>query len=365
MHHNNSDLIYPSFTRLGAEPGNEFEGPLFRGLDYDGFNASGQPLPRLLLEFFRAFNSAVDIWRERDPVFWAENRKTVVRIARNFVRDRAAGRHGILFTHYFEPLDEIVLGCGCCSLRGPCLLCEFNSHYIANLFKRQFRQIRASQGVGDVFKKFLPSFDLRYGSFPHLIAEYLVTPLNSKSIKRLTAITRKALFFVQNSNFAPEIKSIINRGQFNSWARIVRLNLLRPFAQPVQAPELILGVNWSLAAHYMRGYPATALDYPYTDLISLQARRPHFLEADDLFATLNPLNVRINRRRNQDSWEHLGLEPVYLSYDRSLAYPYFPESDVEQEFSEATEGSDVESSPESEVEQSVSAATESSDDESS
>jgi hypothetical protein len=47
-----------------------------------------------------------------------------------------------------------------------------------------------------------------------------------------------------------------------------------------------------------------------------------------------------------------------------LAFPYFPHSDVEQEFSEATEGSDVESGPESEVEQSISAATENSDEES-
>jgi hypothetical protein len=349
MHQNNSELIYPKFTRRGAQPGNEFEGTLFRGLNYDGFNADGHPLPRLLLEFFRAFNSAVEVWRERDPVFWANNRKTVVRIARSFVRDRAAGRHGILFTHYFEPLDEIVLGCGCCALGphgyvlGPCLLCEFNSHYIANLFKRQFRQIRASQGVGDVLNKFLPSFDLQSAPFPQLIVDYLVTPLNSNSVKKLTAITRKTLFFVQNSNFAPEIKSIINRGQFNSWARIVKLNLLRPFAQPLQVPGLTLGDNWSLAAYYMRGFPATALDYPYTDLISLQARTPRFLRADDFFATLNPLNVRVNRRRNQDTWEHVGLEPVYLSYDRSLAFPYFPHSDVEQEFSEATEGSDEDS----------------------
>jgi hypothetical protein len=363
MHQNNTALIYPQFTRIGAQPGNGFEGPLFRGLNYDGFNADGQPLPRLLLEFFRDFNSAVDIWREKNPIFWAENRIPVVRIARNFVRDRAAGRHGI-FTHYFEPLDEIVLGCCRCSVRGPCLLCEFNSHYIAFLFKRQFHQIRASQRVGDVLKKFLPSIDLQSAPFPQLIVDYLVTPLDKNFIKRLTAITRRTLFFVQNSNFAPEIKSIINRGQFNSWATIVKLNLLRPFAQPLQATGLRLGDNWSLAAYHMRGYPATALDYPYTDLISLQARIPHFLEADDFFATLNPLNVRINRRRNQDTWEHVGLEPVYLSYDRSLAFPYFPHSDVEQEFSEATEGSDVESGPESEVEQSISAATESSDDES-
>jgi hypothetical protein len=327
----------PSFWKPFSPFGEKFEGPLYRVLDYDGSNAIGQPLPRLLLEFFRRFNSAVDIWRNRDPIFWAQNTRVVIRIARSFIRDRRNGKHG-LFRHYNGPLDEIVLGCGCCSRAGPCLLCEFNSHYIAYLFRAQRPQIRAYQAIADVFKCYLPNFDLKYHFLiPHQIAEYIGPPLVERAIKRLTGLTRKALFFVQESRFAPEIKSIINRGQFNSWARAVKLQLLRPWAQPTNVPGLVFGENWPLPAWRLRAFPAISLDPPFTRLIRPRRRTIYFLEIDDIYPRLDPFYVQLRRSRNQDVWENRGEVSEYLGFDTALEFPWFPVAEVEQEFSEAEE----------------------------
>lgn len=224
-------------------------------------------------------------------------------------------------------------------------MCEFNSHYITYLFKWQRPQIRAYLAVADVFHQCLPNFSpKREASFiPVHIAEYLEAPLPDAFIKRLTALIRKTLFFVQKFDFAPEISSIINRSQFNSWARSVKLHLLRPFDQPTHVLGLVFGENWPYSAYLLRAYPVIALDPPFTRLISQTRRIPYFLEVEDLYPTLNPLTVRFSRRLNRDIWNNRDQESEYLGYDIALDFPWFPEDEIEQEFSEAEELSEDES----------------------
>lgn len=113
-----------------------FRGPLFRIILLQGQNAPGHPLPRLLIDFFRAFWKAFEVWRGPNLILWAQNRSFVVELARRFVRDTT------LYSFYPSHADSaafqsIILSCEHCTATGPCALCEFNTHSIAYLWKEE------------------------------------------------------------------------------------------------------------------------------------------------------------------------------------------------------------------------------------
>lgn len=301
------------FPRFVHPQGEVFTGPLFRVLDNNGHNAPGESLPRLLVNFFFRFGRACDIWRKKNPLFWEANRKRVVTIAKNYVRDRLNWKHGSLRSNFEESAD-ITLECECCNPDGSCLICEFNTPSIALLFRRELPRIRAHQLVARVLAKHLPNFtELHITSH---IAEYVVGShqLEGDSVERIRRLTLRAIWFIQQCEFAPEIESIVDREQFSIWAEGVSLALLRPYAQPDRVNDT-LDEYWSIAAFLLRAHPVISLDPGYTLTIPLESRVPYFLPLKDSYPTPLDLTLQINRTENSDPWREGQPGSAYLDYE--------------------------------------------------
>ena len=321
------------FPRFRIDNSNPFEpdffhGPLYRVILSQGQNAPGHPLPRLLIPFFRAFTEALEVWRGPNLIRWAQNRSLLVGLARRFVRDTA------LYSFYPSHLERtalqrIILRCEHCTGAGPCILCEFNTHSIAFLCKAErprliilrLLKLKAPEAVVGRNADFAGGrADLGF----HLTFLRDCTLINCR--------------FIQAWDFAPEIRSIIDRHQFITWAEGVNESRLRPYNQPARSPsdqrafEFSSPPDWPIEAYLLRAHPCIVRDPefpPGVPNLTAQERLPCFLIIEDYHFGPSYQTIQASRQLNSDSWRlsdrtrynedefnyHLGSR--YIRYDRS------------------------------------------------
>jgi hypothetical protein len=319
----------PRFVRI-ANVGDYFEGPLLRVHSRTGITVPGHPLPRLLLQFFIEFNTALKFIRGPDLIKWAQSRVLVRRIAQSYVTNSNNERNWYYFLHNNELIDEPILQCGCCTLEGPCLLCEFNSQNLAVLFKQERSRIRCYQGAITACRNRSITEDII-----SLIVEFSTGDLGilDQKLRFFRELTLNAVVFVQRNSFAPEISSIISRHQFIIWAQGVEENRLRPFNQPRRDPFAFHPFHrcpldsWLLRAQRIPLQPHTPRDPDFPDgvpNIPLGSRVPLFLGITNIFERQLD-NIAEDRRQTADQWRAAPRVLTYFGYDDTfgnlLAYP--------------------------------------------
>jgi hypothetical protein len=289
---NNSDPFEPDFF---------FHGPLFRVILSQGQNAPGHPLPRLLIPFFRAFVEALEVWRGPNLIRWAQNRSLLVGLARRFVRNTA------LYSFYPShlkrtALQRIILSCEHCTAAGPCILCEFNTHSIAFLCKAerprliilQLFRLKAPEGVVS-----------RIADFAEGRADlgFRLTYLRDCTIHNC--------LWIQVGEFAPEIRSIIDRHQFITWVEGVIEGRLRPYNQPARSPsdqrafQHSYPPDWPIEAYLLRAHPCIVRDPefpPGVPNITAQGRLACFLTIEDYHFGPSYQTIQASRHLNSDLW---------------------------------------------------------------
>jgi hypothetical protein len=314
--------IIPAFTSSSATNQSEvFVGPLFRIVEVTGADSPGEPLPRLLINFFNEFNRTRQLLQGPNLIFWASNRINVVQIVQRYIHRSENNPHYCLHRR-IRQVRRITINCYCCTDWGPCLLCEFNTQSIAFLFRIERSRIRAIQQVTQVFGQRVQSY------FETAVISSVVDYLTGGSdlVERSREITLHQILFVQDALFAPEIHSIITRRQFITWATAVEERRLRPFRQPNRINGRQPGSDalWPFGAYILRAYPVCSLDNrwigPFTEP---DARIPHFLQSEafsrgDYNLRPSPRTILDNRNRNRDWWvadypESVGSE--FLDYD--------------------------------------------------
>jgi hypothetical protein len=299
----------------------EFVGPLFRIVEVTGADSPGEPLPRLLIDFFNEFNRTRQILQGPNTIFWALNRINVVHIAQRYIYNSGNNSHYCLH-RYIRQVRQITINCYCCTDRGPCLFCEFNTQSIAFLFRIERGRIRAHRLVTQVFVQGIR------GRFVSAVISSIVDYLagGPELVEHSREITLRTIFFVQNSLFAPEIRSIITRRQFITWSTAVEERRLRPFRQPnrVNGRQPNSDALWPFGAYALRAYPVCSLDHNWTGpFTEPDDRVPNFLQLEafsreDYNLRPSPRTILDNRDRNRDFWvadipESVGSE--FLDYD--------------------------------------------------
>lgn len=315
---------FPRYKHI--QDNSSFRGPLFQLITLDGSNAPGEPLPRLLLNFFYKFNFVCSIWRNRSLTFWALNKERVVRIAKNYIRDRVYGRHGNL-NCIVQQLVGIHVECQCCteyfvdSFRfvSPCILCEFNSHHLALLFRREKPRIEAHQIVEKVLNEHFSQIDVdTHKALAFHIAGYIAGCYQTEGdeIEKVRQLTFSSIWFCQEFQFAPEIRSIISRRQFGIWAEGVNASLLRPYRQPTRASHNSSPHDsfWSIGDYLLRAYPKT-LDRGYSATIYIDDRVPVFLTLRQLYPPPRDIVIQHLRLNNSDAWGEQQQGSRYVDFE--------------------------------------------------
>jgi hypothetical protein len=277
-----------------------FDGPLFRVVEVTGADSSGEPLPRLLIHFLWAFNKARYILQGENGILWAQNRILVVTIAGRYIEDSRKNQHYCLH-RYIPQVNRIIHNCYCCTNLGPCLICEFNTQSIAFLFRTERARIRAIQQVTQVVRQ-----KVRCELEPAIIACIVgYIEGGAESIERIRGLTLHTILFIQDSWFAPEIRSIITRRQLITWALAVENRRIRPFQQAVrlEGNQPDSSVPWPFGAYLLRAHPVYSLDQDWTGpLIALNNRTPPFLSIGDYNLSPSSSVILANRERNLDFW---------------------------------------------------------------
>jgi hypothetical protein len=302
----------------------EFIGPLFRIVEVTGADSLSEPLPRLLIHFFNAFNQTRHILQGPNTIFWALNRRLVVRIAQRYIYNSGKNLHYCLH-RYILQAQQITINCYCCTGQGPCLFCEFNTQSIAFLYRVERVRIIAHRQVTQILVQRIQ------GRFETAVISCIVDYLagGPELIEHSREVTLRTIFFVQNSLFAPEIRGIITRHQFITWATAVEERRLRPFRQPnrVNGRQPNSDALWPFGAYALRGYPVCSLDHDWTGpFTEPDDRVPNFLQLEaftlgDYNLRPSPNTILANRDRNRDFWiadtpESVGSE--FLDYDSHL-----------------------------------------------
>jgi hypothetical protein len=218
---------FPRFTSPHhAGLGEFFDGPLFRVVEVTGADALGEPLPRLLVNFLCEFNLARQVLQGPSIIFWAQNRVRVVRIARNYIADSIAQPYYCLHRNSIDA-SHIILHCACCTDEGPCLICESNTQSFAFLFRAGRPRIRAHQQVAEIFKQRVS------GQIEPALISYVAEFVEGEEVffEHIRYVTLFTTLFFQDSQFAPEIRSIITRRQLITWTTAVEERRLRPYRQ--------------------------------------------------------------------------------------------------------------------------------------
>ncbi len=309
-----------------------YKGPLFQLLNLDCTVSSSEPLPRLLIDFFQRFNNTCRIWRQRNLLFWASNKDRVLRIANNYIFDRIRGRHGSLHD-IGHKLGSIVLNCGCCGdtevgsvlISEPCLLCEFNSQQIALLFRLERPRIEAHQWVQQILREHVPRIDpfTRTALNFHIagfVAGCYETP--GDFIEGVRQIVLTSIHFCQNFDFAPEIRSIVDRNQFILWAEGVEFALLRPYWQEARPPRDPLLNTWSVGDSLLRNYP-NRLDNGRPGTVHISTRVPLFARSWQLYLPPSESVVLDLRRDTHDAWYCQSRNNPYLDFERHPIESWF------------------------------------------
>jgi hypothetical protein len=314
----------PSF---GAAPGTgfsvNFRGPLFRVVEVTGEDSLSEPLPRLLAYFFYAFNRTRELLRGPNLIFWARNRIRVVIIADRYIENSQFNQYYCLHQGYARA-RRIIINCACCTSDGPCLLCEFNTQSIAFLFRVERPHIRAHRFVLQIVARSAPNrFETAIIS---RIVEYLLGPRDW--ITNIREVTLNSIFFIQNSLFAPEIRSIISRQQLITWATAIRERRIRPFRQGhrFEGQHPHSGDHWPFGAYLLRAFPVCSLDPDWIGpIIHISERTPTFLTIEDYTWRPSTSVILANRERNSDYWLSDSLNSTgseYLGYDdHSFTFP--------------------------------------------
>jgi hypothetical protein len=313
VHTDPTQNLGSEFPRFRSPSGDLFTGPLFQIVLNNGRNAPGEPLPRLLVNFVWAFIRACLVWRDKDLIFWANNRGRVRRIAENYVEDRLEGKH-FWTKHKRYDLTGIVLHCECCTEDGPCWLCEYNCHSLAFLFRAERQRIRERRNVALVVANSKLKQELVF-----YIAEYVtgVPDDNGDPLARFARRTLELIAFVQCSRFAPEIANIISRTQLNTWVSGVFEKRLRPFWQPQRVDGRIPGglEIWPYSAYLLRAYPVYRLHLSWNCTINIKLRVPVFFARSDYYSPPTGAVILESREFNSDYWTAVTAGSLYLGFE--------------------------------------------------
>ncbi len=327
---------FPRFRVNNSNPFDPdlFQGPLYRVILSQGQTAPGHPLPRLLIPFFRAFREALEVWRGPNLIRWAQNRSLLVGLAEKFVRDTA------LYSFYPSHLERaalqrIILSCEHFTAAGPCILCEFNTHSIAFLCKAERPRLTLLQLLR------------KKGGVPDAVISRIVDFAEGEAdlgfhLTFIRDITIHNCLWIQAWEFAPEIRSIINRRQFITWAEGVNEDRLRPYNQPARserdqnAYSLLGGYQyqpeWPIESYLWRAHPCIERDPefpPGRPNIGAIERFPSFLTIENYQFGPTYQTIQASRQLNSDPWRQQRrlnsgedefpnrLGSRYIGYDQS------------------------------------------------
>jgi hypothetical protein len=298
MNSHNS-LPFPNFLRSTSNPDIDayFNGPLYRVLLKDYTSAPGEPLPRLLLTFIRDLVKACGVWRDSCAVFWANNRTLVVKIATNYRLNSSQKSYYRLYSRRGD-IKRIILKCNCCTPGGPCRLCEYNTQSLARLFRAELLPIRTYQTLQKLRNPLTPELETHIVEYLFGAPEHSLDPRGRfDHLDFLSELTLQLILFIQDTEFAPEIESIVTRQQLNTWIEGVETQRLRPHDQQAQhhSSPFYLDSLLRLAPH-LRDYSWSGPNIPEYQ------RTPQFLNVVDYNPPdLGPI-VRADRLLHNDIW---------------------------------------------------------------
>jgi hypothetical protein len=141
----------------------------------------------------------------------------------------------------------------------------------------------------------------------HIIEYVFGIPDGPDTVDHVKDIAIESIFFVLNTQFAPEIRSIITRQQLITWVNGFAEERLRPYNQP--RPH---GRYPGRAAALLRPIPK-GRDRDWSGANIEQAERtPQFLSLEDITSqsTIDSqiLNIIISRQENSDNYVEVGRD---------------------------------------------------------